>query len=98
MIIFGTSAYLYRLAVLMLTCHRCGTPAAHTVTKHVTKFTLFFVPLFPLSTTYATQCTFCAMEQGVPMEWAEQVQAHAAALPGGETYGYAQQSYWSSGA
>ncbi|MFE6847956.1 zinc-ribbon domain-containing protein [Streptomyces sp. NPDC057686] len=83
MIIFGTTVYLYQLAILMLTCRHCGNPAAHAVRKYVTKFTLFFVPLFPISTKCATQCTFCGMEQEVPKEWAEQSQAQAAGAPDG---------------
>ncbi|MFG2294179.1 zinc-ribbon domain-containing protein [Streptomyces sp. NPDC048603] len=83
MIIFGTRVYLHQLAILMLTCRFCGNPAAHAVRKYVTKFTLFFVPLFPVSTTYATQCTFCGAEQEVPKEWAEQSQAQAAGATSG---------------
>ncbi|MFJ6760808.1 MULTISPECIES: zinc-ribbon domain-containing protein [unclassified Streptomyces] len=98
MIIFGTAGYLYQLAILMLTCRHCGTPAAHTVRKYVTKFTLFFVPLFPISTKFATQCTFCGMEQEVPKEWAEQSQAQAAGAPGGEAYRQAQQPHQHRGA
>ncbi|ARE78427.1 MULTISPECIES: zinc-ribbon domain-containing protein [unclassified Streptomyces] len=93
MIIFGTKLYLYQLAILTLACRRCGYSAAHTLTKHVSKFTLFFVPLFPVSTQYVTQCTYCGMEQAGTKEWAEQVQAHAAALSGGEAYGQAQHPY-----
>ncbi|MEU4032739.1 zinc-ribbon domain-containing protein [Streptomyces collinus] len=95
MIIFGTSGYLYQLAVLMLTCPRCGNPAAQTVRKYVTKFTLFFVPLFPLSTRWTIQCTFCGREQAVLKEWAEQSQAQAAGAP---AYGQAQQTYQHAGA
>ncbi|MFJ9815787.1 zinc-ribbon domain-containing protein [Streptomyces sp. NPDC101151] len=93
MIIFGTKIYLYRLAIVTLVCRHCGNPAAHTLTKRVTKFTLFFVPLFPFSTGYATQCTFCGMEQEVTKEWAEQLQEQAAVAPGSEAYGQSQQPY-----
>jgi hypothetical protein len=79
MIIFGTKGYLYQLAVLTLVCAGCGNPAAHTLRKRVTKFTLFFVPLFPLRVKYATQCTFCGTEQKLTREQAEQLQAGAAA-------------------
>ncbi|MFF6980462.1 zinc-ribbon domain-containing protein [Streptomyces sp. NPDC008343] len=79
MIIFGTKGYLYQLAILTLVCGHCGNPSAHTLRKRVTKFTLFFVPLFPVSTKYATQCTFCGAEQKVTGEQAEQLQAQAAA-------------------
>ncbi|PZT70282.1 zinc-ribbon domain-containing protein [Streptomyces sp. SW4] len=91
MIIFGTKGYLYQLAILTLVCAGCGNPAAHTLRKRVTKFTLFFVPLFPVSTKYATQCTFCGTEQRVTAEQAEQLQAQAAGGPGGQALGQPQQ-------
>ncbi|MEU9651642.1 zinc-ribbon domain-containing protein [Streptomyces sp. NPDC048110] len=78
MIIFGTKGYLYQLAILTLVCGRCGNPSAHALRKRVTKFTLFFVPLFPVSTKYATQCTFCGAEQQVTREQAERFQAQEA--------------------
>ena len=78
MIIFGTKGYLYQLAILTLVCGRCGNPSAHTLSKRVTKFTLFFVPLFPVSTKYATQCTFCGAQQKIDKEQAEQLQAQGA--------------------
>ncbi|MZD09453.1 zinc-ribbon domain-containing protein [Streptomyces sp. SID5785] len=83
MIIFGTRGYVYQLAMLTLVCGQCGNPAAHSLRKYVTKFTLFFVPLFPISTKYRTQCTFCGMEQQLPKEHAEGLLAPAAAAPGG---------------
>ncbi|MEU2964507.1 zinc-ribbon domain-containing protein [Streptomyces ardesiacus] len=78
MIVFGTKGYLYQLAMLSLVCGRCGNPAAHALRKRVRKFTLFFVPLFPVSTTYATQCTFCGAEQRVTPEQARLLQAQEA--------------------
>jgi hypothetical protein len=78
MIIFGTRGYLFQLAMLTLVCGSCGNPAAHTLRKRVTKFTLFFVPLFPISSKYTTQCTFCGAQQRLPKEQAEQLQAHSA--------------------
>ncbi|MFI6208051.1 zinc-ribbon domain-containing protein [Streptomyces sp. NPDC051041] len=91
MIIFGTKGYLYQLAILTLVCGRCGNPSAHTLRKRVTKFTLFFVPLFPLSTKYTTQCTFCGTEQKVTEEQAEQLRAQAAAGHGGQAHGQPRQ-------
>ncbi|MER5210426.1 zinc-ribbon domain-containing protein [Streptomyces sp. NPDC002838] len=96
MIIFGTKGYLYQLAILTLVCGQCGNPAAHTLRKRVTKFTLFFVPLFPISTKYATQCTFCGAEQKVTKEQAEQLQAQAASGQGGQQYGQPQQQPYQS--
>ncbi|MFF7201394.1 zinc-ribbon domain-containing protein [Streptomyces sp. NPDC008141] len=83
MIIFGTKGYIFQLAILTLVCGHCGNPSAHTLRKRVTKFTLFFVPLFPVSTKYATQCTFCGMEQKITKEQADQLLAQAAGAQGG---------------
>ncbi|WP_217144853.1 zinc-ribbon domain-containing protein [Streptomyces sp. AC627_RSS907] len=97
MIVFGTKGYLYQLAILTLVCAQCGNPAAHTLRKRVTKFTLFFVPLFPFSTKYATQCTFCGAEQQVTKEQAEQLRSQADSGRGGQggqgglPYGRSQQ-------
>lgn len=85
MIIFGTKGYLYQLAILTLVCGHCGNPSAHTLKKRVTKFTLFFVPLFAFSTKYVTQCTFCGAEQRVAKEQADELliqsSGHGAANP-----------------
>ncbi|WP_433545669.1 zinc-ribbon domain-containing protein [Streptomyces sp. CA-294286] len=78
MIIFGTKGYVHQMAMLMLLCGQCGNPAAHALRKRVTKFTLFFVPLFTVSSKYATQCTFCGAERRVEREEAERLQAQAA--------------------
>ncbi|MBM9619380.1 zinc-ribbon domain-containing protein [Streptomyces zhihengii] len=89
MIIFGTKGYLYQLAILTLVCGHCGNPSAHTLRKRVTKFTLFFIPLFPFSTKFATQCTFCGAEQQITGAQAEQLQLQAAGgqPQGGQQYG-----------
>ncbi|WP_405777190.1 zinc-ribbon domain-containing protein [Streptomyces sp. NBC_00859] len=88
MIIFGSRGYLYQLAILTLVCGRCGNPSAHTLRKRVTKFTLFFVPLFPFSTKYTTQCTFCGAENRATKEQAEQLLAQSAGQPQGPQQGY----------
>ncbi|MFF0743940.1 zinc-ribbon domain-containing protein [Streptomyces sp. NPDC004111] len=86
MIIFGTKGYVYQLAMLMLLCGQCGNPAAHALRKRVTKFTLFFVPLFPVSTKYVTQCTFCGAERVVEHAEAERLRAQG----GGGSPAYGQ--------
>ncbi|MEU0068954.1 zinc-ribbon domain-containing protein [Streptomyces sp. NPDC006332] len=84
MIIFGTKGYLYQLAILTLVCGQCGNPSAHALRKRVTKFSLFFVPLFPISTKHTTQCTFCGAEQKITKEQAEQLLAQGTAGYGGQ--------------
>ncbi|MFF8954207.1 zinc-ribbon domain-containing protein [Streptomyces sp. NPDC014894] len=82
MIIFGTKGYLHQLAILTLVCGSCGNPSAHTLRKRVGKFTLFFVPLFAYSTSFATQCTFCGAERKVTREESDRLLAQSAAVPG----------------
>lgn len=60
-VIFGLRTKVFVLTMMTLLCPRCGNQAAHPLHKAVTKFTLFFVPLFPVKTRYTTQCTFCGV-------------------------------------
>lgn len=83
MIIFGTSSKLVQLAMLNLLCGFCGNPSAHGLRKRVTKFSLFFIPLFPIAPAkHSMQCTFCGAESELSKENAEQLLAQSAA-PGG---------------
>ncbi|MBA0051839.1 zinc-ribbon domain-containing protein [Streptomyces sp. AJS327] len=84
MIIFGTSGKTIQLAMLNLLCGFCGNPAAHGLRKRVTKFTLFFIPLFPIMPAkHSTQCTFCGAESEISKENAEQLLASAGGQPQG---------------
>jgi hypothetical protein len=104
LIIWGYRRYLQQLAMLTFLCGNCGNPAAHTLSRAVTKFTLFFIPLFPISSKYFTQCTFCGASRKVGKEEAAQLQQQAAyggqpagPAPGGypppQQQGYQQQGY-----
>lgn len=76
-IVWGYKRFLQRLAMLTFLCGNCGNPAAHSLTRAVTKFTLFWIPLFPISSKYFTQCTFCGASRQVPKEEAVQLQQQA---------------------
>lgn len=65
MLIWGWQKRLHTLAMITLVCGRCGNPAAHALRKLVTKFTLFFIPLFPLSTKHFLECTWCGASSPV---------------------------------
>ena len=85
--VFGTRRTVAQLAMVVLTCANCRRTAANAVLKTVTKFTLFFVPLFPVRTRYATQCTACGFQQGIDKGQAEQLRQAPPA--GGGTNGHA---------
>ncbi|MET1073319.1 MAG: zinc-ribbon domain-containing protein [Umezawaea sp.] len=65
-VIFGFRTKVFVLTVLTLLCPRCGNSVAHPLHKAVTKFTLFFIPLFPVKTKYTVQCTFCGFAGALP--------------------------------
>ncbi|MEV0086627.1 zinc-ribbon domain-containing protein [Saccharopolyspora sp. NPDC003752] len=77
MIIWGFRSTVQRLASLLLVCPGCRGTYATTLNKGVTKFTLFFIPLFPTSTRYALTCTWCGTTSPITKEMAEQLQAQA---------------------
>ena len=59
MIIFGFRSFVKQLAIVTLVCGRCHNPAAHRVLQVTRMFTLFFIPLFPVSRSRHMTCTFC---------------------------------------
>jgi hypothetical protein len=77
-IVWGYKRFLQQLAMLTFLCGNCGNPAAHSLTRMVTKFTFFWIPLFPISTKHFTQCTFCGASRQLPKEEAAQLQQQAA--------------------
>ncbi|OEU91379.1 zinc-ribbon domain-containing protein [Streptomyces oceani] len=79
MIIFGTSSKTVQLAMLNLLCAFCGNPSAHALRKRITRFSLFFVPLFPvMPAKHHLQCTFCGAQSDVSKEDAQQLLAQGA--------------------
>jgi transcription elongation factor Elf1 len=69
-ILFGLRSVDHRLGISHRTCPRCGQLAAQQLTKRVTKFTLFFIPLFPVRTSYTITCTYCGASNAMSQEQA----------------------------
>ena len=67
------------IAVVSLVCAYCHVQAPQNVIKLTNRFTLFFVPLFPVSTRYVNQCTNCGAETWLTAEQARSSVAWAAA-------------------
>jgi hypothetical protein len=73
MIIFGIKTYTRLLATLSLVCPHCRQQAAHRLFENVNKFTLFFIPLFPVGTSRRMDCTYCGYASKVSKEQAQQL-------------------------
>jgi predicted RNA-binding Zn-ribbon protein involved in translation (DUF1610 family) len=70
-LIFGFGVTQSLLATLVFVCETCGTNAAHHLVRRVRKFSLFFIPLFPISTSYVDTCVACGRSIEVTREQAE---------------------------
>lgn len=79
MLIWGFRVSTALLATLVYVCDRCGRHAAHQLAKRVRKFTLFFIPLFPVGTKYLDTCVACGRTIEVAKQDAEQAALRAAA-------------------
>jgi hypothetical protein len=77
MIIFGFRSYVRLLAMLTLVCGACHNPAAHRVVQVTRKFTLFFIPLFPIAISRHTTCSYCGTTSKLSKEAAQQLVASA---------------------
>jgi predicted RNA-binding Zn-ribbon protein involved in translation (DUF1610 family) len=71
MLIIGIGVIEDLLSTLVFTCENCGNHAAHQLTKQNRKFSLFFIPLFSVSTKYFDSCTACGRIIEVSKEQAE---------------------------
>ena len=71
MLIFGLSVSEDLMSTLIYACENCGNSAAHHLIKRTRKFSLFFIPLFPVGTTYVDSCTACGRIIAVSRDRAE---------------------------
>ncbi len=76
-ILFGFRRVRARLGTILVMCAFCHTPAAHAITRIRKWFTLFFIPVIPLGTKYATTCTMCGRAAVITKEAAESYVAAA---------------------
>jgi len=70
-LIFGLSVSEDLLSTLIYTCENCGNSAAHRLIKRTRKFSLFFIPLFPVGMTYVDTCTACGRVVDVARDQAD---------------------------
>lgn len=68
LLIFGLNGYTDVLGELPALCGRCHNHAAHRVIKQGNKFSLFFIPLFPVSGHYALACSICGQQRMLSKE------------------------------
>lgn len=74
MIIFGFRRRGKRLGVIALPCGNCasGQLVLHKMTR---RFTLFFIPVIPVSARHVTVCPNCKALRDVPRDQLEHVKS-----------------------
>jgi len=80
MIIFGFRTTAKVVAALFLTCGRCRSVAAQRLVHRRRWFTLFFVPIFPFSSSYVMTCACCGSASSLTHDGAERFRADAQAV------------------
>jgi hypothetical protein len=78
-LIFGFRTRVKALARLLLICRACTRPASHAVYRKMRWFTLFFIPVIPLSRKHLLQCAMCGHVGAISKEDAERLVAQAQA-------------------
>ncbi len=76
-LIFGIGVSESPLATPFVRCETCGNQAAHRLTKHTRRFSLFFIPLFSVGTKYFDTCTACGRIREVSPDEAETAASQA---------------------
>ncbi|EFV93348.1 hypothetical protein BFG51_11260 [Dietzia alimentaria] len=59
--IFGFTNSSRNLRLSQATCPNCGNVAAQRVDRRKRAFSLFFVPIIPLGSSYTATCTACGI-------------------------------------
>ena len=70
LLIFGTRAFETLIVLVSFSCPHCGVNAQQRVTQIANRFTLFFLPLFTVSTKHYVQCEHCGVATALTAEQA----------------------------
>ena len=81
MIIFGFKRKARRIGSVFALCGSCRTPAAQVVVRIKVFFSLFFVPVIPLGSSYRSTCAMCGHTSRITKEAATQIAGQAGQAP-----------------
>ncbi len=75
--IFGFKNSSRNLGLAQAVCPRCGRRAAQRVDRRKRAFSVFFIPIVPLGSSYEATCTACGVSTGISRTQAEGILAGA---------------------
>jgi len=61
MLIWGIRWFTTTLGQLLYPCSQCGKKTVHTAIVRKGRFTLFFIPIFPIGKQYQILCNLCGL-------------------------------------
>lgn len=73
LVIFGIKNSSRNLGLAQATCPRCGHRAAQRVDRRKRAFSLFFIPIIPLGSSYEATCTACGVTSKIDRGQADQI-------------------------
>jgi zinc-ribbon family len=73
MIIWGTRRRNKVMGQTQYTCPKCQQNSFHGIVRSRAYFTLFFVPLFPVSKVTTARCGLCGYQEKIKNETADQL-------------------------
>jgi hypothetical protein len=83
MILFGVRSTRNRLGTVIAECPQCHQTCSQSIARVRRWFTLFFIPIFPVSTKHLTVCSMCSGSARVDRAHAEHL-ASLGAQPSGQ--------------
>lgn len=70
-LLFGTRATATIAFVVSFVCGHCGVLASQQIVREENKFTLFFIPLFSVGTSWFVECSNCGIATPLTREQAD---------------------------
>ena len=74
MVFWGTRSRVRQLMTVNINCRNCKRTTVHGLRRAEKKFTLYFIPLFPISTRHYLQCNVCGARGAITKDRAVELQ------------------------
>jgi hypothetical protein len=78
-ILFGFRSMIRNLAMTTSPCRTTNQPAAHRLSRISRWFTLFFIPVIPVSRRYVLTCSACGQSYKIGKDQASEIVARVEA-------------------
>jgi len=74
MVVWGSRSRVQQLMTVNMNCKNCQRNTVHGLRRAQKKFTLYFVPLAPMSTKHYLQCNMCGAASEITKDRATELQ------------------------